>query len=169
MDGEVGCKNILKPIKWKSWSTMFWVCVCRCICFTIIFFPLTLHISSHISGLPWWLSGKESPCQCRTCRFDLWVRTIPWRRKCQHTPVLLPGKFLGQRSLGYSPWGHKSSNMTDHARTCTNIKRSPIPSSSFPPSLPSSFPPSFFLSFFPELFIECQSLFVVPRREELAK
>ena len=32
----------------------------------------------------------------------------PWRRKWQSTPVLLPGKSHGQRSLvGYSQWGHK--------------------------------------------------------------
>ena len=31
------------------------------------------------------------------------------------TPVFLPGKFHGQRSLvGYSPWGHKESDMTKH-------------------------------------------------------
>ena len=29
------------------------------------------------------------------------------------TPVFLPGKSHGQRSLGdYSPWGHKESDMT---------------------------------------------------------
>ena len=29
------------------------------------------------------------------------------------TPVLLPGKFHGWRNLvGYSPWGHKESDMT---------------------------------------------------------
>ena len=34
------------------------------------------------------------------------VRKIPWRRKWQLTPVFLPGKFHGQRSLvGDSPWG----------------------------------------------------------------
>ena len=34
---------------------------------------------------------------------DPWVRKIPWRRKWQPTPVLLPGKFHGWRSLvGYS-------------------------------------------------------------------
>ena len=33
---------------------------------------------------------------------------LPWRRKRQPTPVFLPGKFHGQRSLvGYSPQGHK--------------------------------------------------------------
>ena len=27
--------------------------------------------------LPWWLSGKESACQCKRCRFDPCVRKIP--------------------------------------------------------------------------------------------
>ena len=32
---------------------------------------------------------------------------IPWRKKWQFTPVFLPGKSHGQRSLaGYSPWCH---------------------------------------------------------------
>ena len=48
------------------------------------------------------------------CRFDPWVRKIPWRRKWQPTPVLLPGESHGQRSLvGYSPWGRKESDMTE--------------------------------------------------------
>ena len=34
------------------------------------------------------------------------VEKVPWRRVWQPTPVLLPGKSHGQRSLaGYSPWG----------------------------------------------------------------
>ena len=38
---------------------------------------------------------------------------MPWRRKWQPTPVFLPGKSQGQRGLvGYSPWGHKESDMT---------------------------------------------------------
>ena len=36
------------------------------------------------------------------------------RRKWQPTPVFLPGKSPGQRSLvGYSPWGHKELYMTE--------------------------------------------------------
>ena len=55
-----------------------------------------------------WLSGKEPACQCRRRRFDPWVRKIPWRRRWQSTPVFLPGKSHGQRSLvGYGPQGHK--------------------------------------------------------------
>ena len=62
-------------------------------------------------------AGKKFTCQCRRRRFDSWVRKIPWRRKWQFTPVFLPGKFHGQRSLaGCSPWGHKESDMTEHAR-----------------------------------------------------
>ena len=29
------------------------------------------------TGLPWWLSGKESACQCRGHGFDPWPRKIP--------------------------------------------------------------------------------------------
>ena len=46
--------------------------------------------------------------------FDSWVRKIPWRRKWQPTPIFLPGKSHGWRSLvGYSPWGHKESDTTE--------------------------------------------------------
>ena len=42
------------------------------------------------------------------------VGKIPWRRKWQPTPVLLPGKSHGQRSLiDYSPWGLKESDTTE--------------------------------------------------------
>ena len=58
-------------------------------------------------GLPWWLSGKRICLWFRRHGFDAWVGKIPWRRKWQLTPVLLPGEFHGQRSLaGYSPLGH---------------------------------------------------------------
>ena len=39
---------------------------------------------------------------------------IPWRRKWQPTPILLPGKFHGWSILvGYSPWGCKESDTTE--------------------------------------------------------
>ena len=49
---------------------------------------------------------------------ETWVRSLgqgdPQRRKWQPTPVFLPGGSYGQRSLaGYSPWGHKESDMTE--------------------------------------------------------
>ena len=49
--------------------------------------------------------------------WETWVRSLdwgyPWRREWLPTPVFLPGESHGQRSLvGYSPWGHKESDMT---------------------------------------------------------
>ena len=41
-------------------------------------------------------------------QFQPWVGKIPWRRKWQPPPVLLPGKSHGRRNLvGYSPWGRR--------------------------------------------------------------
>ena len=53
-------------------------------------------------GLSWCLRGKEPTCQCRRHRrymLSPWVKKIPWRRKWQPSPVLLPGKPHGLRSL----------------------------------------------------------------------
>ena len=55
--------------------------------------------------------------QCRRHErqgFYSWVGKIPWRRKWHATPEFLPGEFHEQRSLvGYSPLGHKQSDMTE--------------------------------------------------------
>ena len=57
--------------------------------------------------------GKESAGNAGDPGFVPWVGKISWRRKWQPSPVL-PGEFHGQRSLvGYSPWGHKESDMTE--------------------------------------------------------
>ena len=37
--------------------------------------------------------------RCKRCGFNPWVWEIPWRRAWQPTPVFLPGKPHGQRSL----------------------------------------------------------------------
>ena len=60
-------------------------------------------------------TGELQICEPpRRPRFDSWVGKIPWRKKWQPTPVLLPGKSHGQRSLvGYSSWGHKESDTTE--------------------------------------------------------
>ena len=72
-------------------------------------------ISLRCRGLPWWLSGQKIYLQSRRLRFDPWVKKNPWRRKWQPTPVFLLGKAHGQRSLaGYSPWGCKESDTSEH-------------------------------------------------------
>ena len=57
---------------------------------------------------------KNPPANVGDTGLILWVRKIPWRRKWQPTPLFLPGKSHGQRSLmGYSPWGRKESATTE--------------------------------------------------------
>ena len=46
---------------------------------------------------------KNPPAEagrCKSYRFHLWVRKIPWRRAQQPTPVFLPGESYGWRI----PW-----------------------------------------------------------------
>ena len=62
--------------------------------------------------LPLWLSSREAACQCRRHDFNPWVEKVPWRKKWQPTPVFLPEKSHGQRSLmDYSLWGCEHSDL----------------------------------------------------------
>ena len=65
-----------------------YICVCMCMCVCV--------------KQLWGCNGKEPACQCRRhrkCEFDPYVQKISWRRTWQPTPVFLPGKSHGQRSL----------------------------------------------------------------------
>ena len=75
--------------------------------FTVFTRKLTILL-----GLTRQLRNKEPTC--RRLGFHPWVGKVPWRSKWQPTPVFLPGKFQGQRSLAdYSPWGHRESDTTE--------------------------------------------------------
>ena len=68
-------------------------------------------------------------------QFNPCVGNVPWGRKWQPAPVFLSGKFYGKRSLeGYSRWGPKESDKTEH--TC--LKTPPNPRQSRCPPIPSS-------------------------------
>ena len=89
-------------------------------------FTSCLSSSPPTFGLPGWLSGKESACQCRRHkrhRLDPWVGKIPQSRKWQPTPVFLPGESHRQRSLvGYSPRGHKDVGTAEHVHAPPTFK-----------------------------------------------
>ena len=56
---------------------------------------------------------KDSPANIGDTSSIPGSRRFP-ERKWQPTPVFLPGKLHGQRSLvGYSPWGRKGSDTTE--------------------------------------------------------
>ena len=73
------------------------------------------------SALAWKIPWMEEPGKLQSMgslrvRHN-WVTSLSlftfrhWRRKWQPTPVLLPAKSHGQRSLvGYHPWGHEESD-----------------------------------------------------------
>ena len=73
------------------------------------------------------LDSKESACSAGDSgSLPGWGRPY-WRREWQPTPVFLPGKLHGQRSLaGYCPWGHKELDTTEqltHTHTHTHTQR----------------------------------------------
>ena len=72
-------------------------------------------------GLPRWLNGKLSVCQCRRhrkYRFDSWVRKIPWRRKWPPSHLILAWEIPQTEESGRLPsGGHKESDMTEHTHT----------------------------------------------------
>ena len=80
-------------------------------------------------GFPGGSDGKEPACQCRRSkrhRFDPWVRKTPWRRKWQPTPVSLPGRSHGQRTLGgYSPAAATAKSLQSCPTLCNPIDSSP--------------------------------------------
>ena len=64
----------------------------------------------HIGGS----DGKEYACNVGDLGSIPGSGRSPGEGKWQPTPVFLPGEFHGQRILlGYSPWGHRESDMTE--------------------------------------------------------
>ena len=92
--------NILSLKKQTIFVCGFYIKTCLCILVRKYPHSLLKLIPYMISEVdfPGGSDGKVS----RRPRFDPWVRKIPWRRKWQPTPVFLPGKSHGWRSLvGY--------------------------------------------------------------------
>ena len=87
-------------------------CVLRvCVCVCVYSFPGDLAVKTIC------LQGRRG----RRCGFDPWVGKIPCRRAWRPTPLFLPRESHGQRSLkGYSPWGCKELDMTEHTHTHTH-------------------------------------------------
>ena len=67
-----------------------------------------------IWGFPGGSNSKETACYAEDLGLIPESGRFPWIREWQPTPVFLPGEFHLQRSLvGFSPWSHKESDMTE--------------------------------------------------------
>ena len=73
--------------------------------------------SSVVWGFPRWLCGKESACNAGDSGSILGSGRSPGEGNGKPLQYFCLGKSHGQRSLvGYSPWCHKESDMTEWAR-----------------------------------------------------
>ena len=69
---------------------------------------LLMSINQDLSGFSGDSVVKNLPANAGDVGWIPGSGRFPWRRKWQHTPIFLPGKFHRQRSLlDYSPWGRK--------------------------------------------------------------
>ena len=115
-------KYLSKDLSYQSPTTLCHKGGAICISEVIDISPSNLDSSlcfiqssiSHDVLCPGGSDGKASCLQCGRPGFYPWVGKILRRRKWQPTPVLLPGKSHGQRSIvGYSPQGCKELDMTE--------------------------------------------------------
>ena len=105
--GRKAMTNLDSILKSREITLPTKVHLVKAMCFSVVMY----------GSLPWWLRWLSICLQCRRPGFNPWVGNIPWRRKWQPMPVLLPGEFHGEGSLvGFSPWGHRQSDTTDPAK-----------------------------------------------------
>ena len=80
----------------------------------VISYSICLSLS-HLFHLALCPSNPSMLLQMAKFHSFLWLSSIPlWRRQWHPTPVLLPGKSHGRRSLvGYSPWGRWELDPTE--------------------------------------------------------
>ena len=73
-------------------------------------------------GYPGGSDGEEFACNAGDlCSIPESGRS-PGGGKGLPTPVFLPGKYHGQRTLvGYNPWSHKKSETTEHSVSILQI------------------------------------------------
>ena len=85
-----------------------------------------------VRGFPGGSDGKQSACNAGDPGLIPGSGRSPGEKEWTPTPVYLPGKSHGQRSLaGYSPWGHKESDMTEVTDTFTFTLKSGTVSHAF--------------------------------------
>ena len=84
---------------------------------TLAVMVLTLIISAELNARGYWLSGKESTCQCKRLGFSPWVGKILRRKAWQRTSVFLSGESHRQRSLVIVHGVAKESDRTEWLST----------------------------------------------------
>ena len=106
--------KIIPPSPSPTESKVYSLYLCLFCCLTYRVIDTIFLNFIYMRDFPGASDGEASCLQCGRPRFDPWVGKILWKQKWQPTPVLLPGKSHGWRSLvGYSPWGCRQSDTTE--------------------------------------------------------
>ena len=75
---------------------------------------INLDVFIALKSFPGGSESKECACNAGDPGSIPGLERIPWRREWQPTPVFLPRKFHGSRSLArYSSWSIKESDTTE--------------------------------------------------------
>ena len=76
-----------------------------------------------VCGLPKWISGKESACQCRRHRFNPWMGKISLDEEMVAYSSVLAWKSPMDRGAWWapSPWGHKKTDTTERLSAHTHV------------------------------------------------
>ena len=88
-----------------------------CVYTHYIYLSIYLYIYIYVYTCIYWICLMAQVVRnlpvMQEAQFQPLGREDPWRREWQPTPLFLPVKSHGWKSLvGYSPWGCKESNMT---------------------------------------------------------
>ena len=110
-------REFSRPREWTQVSCIadrfFSIWTTREACY-IIFPCLSLHLATDRWGFPSGSNSKASVCNAEDLGSIPGLGRSPGEGKWQSTPVFLPGKFHGPRSLvGYRPWGRKEWDTTE--------------------------------------------------------
>ena len=110
------CASVLSHFSHVQLFVTLWTIACQT--------PLSMGIlqARILSGLPWPPPGNLPDPGIESLSFTspalaggFFITSVTWRRRqWLPTPVLLPGKSHGRRSLvGCSPWGHEEWDTTE--------------------------------------------------------
>ena len=78
------------------------------------FSPLKSFSTKEMNNISLVAQMVKNPLAMCRLRFDPWVKKIPLEKEMATYSTILAWKIHGQRGLaGYSPWGHKESDMTE--------------------------------------------------------
>ena len=82
--------------------------------FPRIFLCRSMYPSSQWTSLVAQMVKRLPIMQETQVQYNPWAGKTSWRRKRQPTPIFLPAKSHGWRSLvGYHPWGRRESDTTE--------------------------------------------------------